>query len=135
MFPRQGSFSPFLKLHSSGREPEAVVPDHLLLALSGVLHHADMQVRQVPVPLLVLLNKSEKGGQSGDGSDSDGDASTQLTLETLALVLQIERGKMLGGENEFSLGGRRVRLLESSAKEGWGFVEGMQWLASCVVAE
>ena len=104
-------------------------------ALSGVLHHADMQVRQVPVPLLVLLNKSEKGGQSGDGSDSDGDASTQLTLETLALVLQLERGKMLGGENEFSLGGRRVRLLESSAKEGWGFVEGMQWLASCVVAE
>lgn len=43
--PRQGSFSPFLKLNrrqsslGSGREPEAVVPDHLLLALSGLLQH------------------------------------------------------------------------------------------------
>ena len=51
MFPRQGSFSPFLKLHSSGREPEAVVPDHLLLALSGVLHHA---ATPLPRPRLAL---------------------------------------------------------------------------------
>ena len=48
MFPRQGSFSPFLKLHSSGREPEAVVPDHLLLALSGVLHHAATPLPRPP---------------------------------------------------------------------------------------